>query len=399
MNKPSIVFLANGGAGSAMAIRAQAFAERLASDFDIEIAYRDSNKVLAISRFLTHLGRRRPSLCYVFDMAFSGVIAAGLYRLITRCPIIVDTGDAIYELSVSTGKRGPLGLALTRLLEWAAFSMSAGVIVRSHRHQELLKAQGISADVVPDGVDTDQFRPCADERLRQKYQLEGFTVIGVLGTLVWSHRWQMCYGWELIEMIHLLRDKPVKGVIIGDGGGVSRLKARCEALGISDRIVFVGRVPYQELPRYIGLMDISLSTQTNDTPGQVRTTGKVPIYLACGRFVLASRVGEAARVLPPEMLVPYEGAKDNAYPQRLAERIEALMERPEALRQYDASRRIAHEHFEYSILAPEMRRAIENVLSKADRRGRRPARAAEAPPSPLPATVGSHDQSTANQEE
>ncbi len=399
MHKPSIVFLANGGAGSAMAIRARAFAERLGADFDIEIAYRDANKVRAISRFWAHLRRRRPSLCYVFDMAFSGVIAAGLYRLIAGCPVMVDTGDAIYELSVSTGKRGPVGLALTRLLEWAAFSMSSGVIVRSHRHQELLKAKGISADVIPDGVDSEQFRPCMDQELRQKYQLEGFTVIGVLGTLVWSHRWQMCYGWELVEMIHLLRDKPVKGVIIGDGNGVSRLKARCEALGISDRILFLGRVPYDELPRYIGLMDICLSTQTNDTPGQVRTTGKVPIYLACGRFVLASRVGEAARVLPEEMLVSYEGAKDAAYPQRLAERIEALMERPAALRQYEASRRIARENFEYRILAAELRRAIETVLSKADRRGRRPARADQVAPGALPAGMAPRDRNTANQEE
>jgi hypothetical protein len=50
-------------------------------------------------------------------------------------------------------------------------------------------------------------------------------------------------------------------------------------------------------------MDICLSTQTNDVVGWVRTTGKLPLYLAAGRYVLASRVGEAARVLPEEMLV------------------------------------------------------------------------------------------------
>ena len=34
----------------------------------------------------------------------------------------------------------------------------------------------------------------------------------------------------------------------------------------------------------------------------------MPLYLAAGRFVLASRVGEAARVLPPEMLVEFRHA-------------------------------------------------------------------------------------------
>ena len=70
---------------------------------------------------------------------------------------------------------------------------------------------------------------------------------------------------------------------------------------------FAGQVPYAELPGWLHRMDICLSTQTNDVVGWVRTTGKLPLYLAAGRFVLASRVGEAARVLPEEMLVDGEG--------------------------------------------------------------------------------------------
>jgi len=401
MPKPSVVFLINSGPGGAMAIRAGAFAGRLADDFDIDIVCRDDNKILAIARFIRHLWRRRPSVCYVFDMAFSGVIAAAIYRLVAGCPMMVDTGDAIYELSRSTGKRSAVGLALTWLLERGALSLSDRVIVRSNLHQELLQAKGISADVVPDGVDTEQFRPSSDDGLRQKYQLEGCTVVGLLGTLVWSHRWKMCYGWELIEVISLLKDRPVKGLIIGDGNGVARLKARCEALGISDRVVFLGRVPYDELPRLVNLIDICLSTQTNDVPGQVRTTGKLPIYLACGRFVLASKVGEAARILPPEMLLPFEGTKDLEYPRRLAERIEGLLERPETMRQSAVSTRIARERFEYRVLASKLRQSIEDVLAKRRPQGR---------PRPLPETPETarvalgpgpkrRINSTANQEE
>ncbi|HUJ51125.1 MAG TPA: glycosyltransferase [Bryobacteraceae bacterium] len=389
MEKARIVFLVNGDAASAMGLRARAFAERLADQFEIEVVYRAGNKVLAILRFFRHLSRRRPHLCYVFDMAFSGVIAAGCYRLIEGGPMLVDTGDAIYQLSRSTGNRGPLGLALTRMLEWAAFSLSDGIIVRSHPHQELLQSRSIAADVVPDAVDTEQFRPADDEPLRKKYQLDGHTVIGLLGSLVWSPRWQMCYGWELVEVIHQLKGRAVKGLIIGDGTGLERLKARCAELGIEDRVVFLGRAPYQDLPRLVSMMDICLSTQTNDIPGRVRTTGKLPIYLACGRFVLASQVGEAALVLPAEMLVPYEGTKDVEYPRRLAERIEELLEHPEVLRQYDARRRIAQKHFEYRTLAPKVRQAIEKLLSKpsgaeAEFRLRRPPQEPGAGPPPAP---------------
>ena len=399
MQKAAVVFLVNGEPGSAMGLRAQAFAKGLANHFDIHIAYRAGNKILSMFRFVWLLARRRPRICYVFDMGFSGVLAAAFYRVIGG-RMMVDTGDAIYELSRSTGNRGPAGLLLTRFLEWTALSMSDGLIVRSHPHQQLLESKGFAADVIPDGVDTEQFRPSRDEDLRKKYQLDGCTVVGVLGSVVWSPRWQMCYGWELVEVISRLKDRAVKGLIIGDGSGLAWLRARCEALGISDRMVFLGRVPYQELPRLVNLMDICLSTQTNDIPGQVRTTGKLPIYLACGRFVLASKVGEAARVLPEEMLVAYEGTKDTNYPQRLAERVDKLLEEPWALMQYKVSTDVAREHFEYQVLTTKLRAAIENVLSAGARRDHA---VAETNSAARPAAFGSsqHEMpvtSTTNQE-
>jgi len=345
-----------------MSIRAQAFTQRLQDEFVIHIEHRSRHKIQSIFRFFGRLLRIRPNLCYVFDMGFSGVLAAALYRLATRCHVIVDTGDAIYELSRSSGNRSRMGLWLTRLLERTGFGISDRVVVRSHPHQDLLKAQGIQADVIPDGVDTSQFTPAVDVQLRQQFGLDGYTVIGLLGSLVWSPRLEMCYGWELVEVIARLKNRPVKGLIIGDGSGLEWLKERCAQLGIADRVVFAGRRPYDELGPLVSLMDICLSTQTNDIPGQVRTTGKLPIYLACGRFVLSSQVGEAALVLPPEMLVPYHGTKDTEYPARLAARIETLLDRPESLARSQESRALAQKHFDYNMLSAHVRETIRRVL-------------------------------------
>jgi glycosyltransferase involved in cell wall biosynthesis len=326
------------------------------------VAYRSQHKIAAIFRFFWQLLRLRPALCYVFDIGFSGVLPAGLYKVFSRSRIVIDTGDAIYELSRNSGSRSRIGLALTKLLEWFAFSVSNQVIVRSHPHRELLASRGIPAEVIPDGVDTRQFYPRKEPNLRRKWGLEEVTVIGLLGSVIWNSRWQMCYGWELVEVIDQLRDRPVKGFIIGDGSGLPMLKAQCAARGIEDRIVFAGQLPYDELPAHLNMMDICLSTQTNDTAGQVRTTGKLPLYLACGRFVLASEVGEAARVLPPEMLVPYHGTKDEAYPDRLARRVEALLGRPDLLTEAQASVSIAQAHFDYTILAAKLRLVLFRLL-------------------------------------
>jgi glycosyltransferase involved in cell wall biosynthesis len=362
VEKSRIVFVVNGDTGGAMGIRARSFAERLKTEFSIQIMYRSANKLQAIWQLFRGLTKARPMLTYVFDMGFSGVIAAGLYRSISGCRTIVDTGDAIYELARLSGSRGPVGLGLTKLLEWFALWSSDRVVVRSHPHQDLLASSGIAVDVIPDGVDTRQFFPSAEDELRRKLGLEGSIVIGLLGSIVWSPGSGMCYGWELIEVLDRLRDRPVKGVIIGDGSGLPELKARSAALGLEDRIVFLGRLPYDELPHYLNVMDICLSTQTNDAAGHVRTTGKLPLYLACGRFVLSTDVGEAARVLPPEMLVPYHGTKDPDYPRRLADRIQSLMATPDLLRRPALSVAIAQTNFEYDVLAAKVRRAIQESL-------------------------------------
>src|SRR5581483_1424566 len=126
---------------------------------------------------------------------------------------------------------------------------------------------------------------------------------------------------------------------------------------------FLGRLPYEELPAYLNAIDVCLSTQSNDLAGQVRTTGKLPLYLACGRYVLASRVGEAARVLPDEMLVDYHGSFDPAYPERLAGRVRELLDDPARLGAARDTPRIAAEYFDYDRLAER----VAAVINRLDR--------------------------------
>jgi glycosyltransferase involved in cell wall biosynthesis len=176
----------------------------------------------------------------------------------------------------------------------------------------------------------------------------------------------MCYGWELVETLRLLKDRHVTGIMIGSGSGIPHLEAQCREYGIEDRITFMGHVPYEQLPRYLDLIDVCLSTQTNDVVGQVRTTGKLPLYLAAGRYILASDVGEAARVLDREMLVPYEGVKDKQYPGKLAGRIRGLLDQPDLLERGAANVTIARACFDYSMLARKTGKVIEDVLRVAE---------------------------------
>ena len=346
-----------------MGFRARALATKLSDCYEIQIAYRSTRKAVSVLNILRFLARFRPEAVYVFDISYTGVLASALYKLLFRERLILETGDAIVALVRSSGSRGAIGIRLTEVLEKFAFRIADRIVVRGTFHKELLARQGIDSEVIQDGVDTESFQADGVDELREKYSLANVTTIGLVGSSIWSEKLQMCYGWELVETLRLLKDLPVKGIIIGSGTGISHLRERSRAYGIEDKLLFLGHVPYQQLPTYLRLIDICFSTQTNDVVGQVRTTGKLPLYLAAGRYILASRVGEAARVLPKEMLVDYEGVTDPEYPRKLHQRIEMILDRPEELERARSNIRIAKEIFDYAILAQRMKKVIEEVCS------------------------------------
>jgi glycosyltransferase involved in cell wall biosynthesis len=357
-----LAFVVNGSPTSAMAQRADAFATRLGARHEVRTFYRSDRKLLSIGRIAADLLRFLPDVCYVLDMGYSGVASAALYRLLRDQRLIVDTGDAITALARSLG-RGRLGVALTAALERFALRVADRIVVRGTYHRDWLARQHIAADVLPDGVETEQFAPRPVDGLRRQLGLDGALTVGLVGSSVWNPRLQSCYGWDLVELIRLLRDRPVVGVLIGDGSGIAVLQQRCRQYGLADRVRFLGRLPYAALPEYLSLIDVCLSTQTDDLVGRVRTTGKLPLYLAAGRYILASNVGEATRVLLPEMRVDFAGQADADYPAKLAERVRRLLHEPALLQQGRALTQVARERFDYDVLAAQLERIIDRVAA------------------------------------
>jgi glycosyltransferase involved in cell wall biosynthesis len=319
-----------------------------------------SSTSACFAAFAAELKRFWPRVCYVFDMALAGVGGGLAAKALTRSRLVIDTGDAITALAVALG-RGPLGRLATACLERTSLAVADHVVVRGTYHREWLARRGVTATVIQDGVETDLFMPQDVGALRRELGLADVLTVGLVGVVNWNSRDQSCYGWDLVESLRLLKGQPVVGVLIGDGSGVPHLQERCRRYGIDDHMRFLGRIPYERLPPYLNLMDVCLSTQTDDLIGRVRTTGKLPLYLACGRYVLASRVGEAALVLEDAMLVDYHGAVDPEYPGRLAERLAGLVQDRQRLECGRANVAIARTQFDYALLAERLRGVLRTV--------------------------------------
>lgn len=358
-----VAFVVNGTPESAMGQRAREFARRLPG-CDIQCCYRAGWKGLAALRLWRELVAFRPAVCCVFDHGLDGVLATAAYCRIHRIPWILDTGDNIVALGIALGRTGASRIA-TQWLDTFGERSADHIVVRGRGHHDAYAARGIAATWIPDGVDVEQF---AAKSLPDEPSATNPLVIGLIGSSQWNGPTVMFYGQELIDVACDLASRndfpfPVRGLMIGDGSGIPVLQQRLRDRGLEHLVTFLGRRNYDDLPSLLASMHVCLSTQTDDDVGAVRTTGKLPLYLAAGRFVLASRVGEAARILPPAMLVPYDGTNDTAYASRVAERVRSLVRSKTSFRHRQECVDLAQANFDYDALARRYSEIVDELLN------------------------------------
>jgi glycosyltransferase involved in cell wall biosynthesis len=355
---PKVIFLANGALGSAAETRASRIARELKCASSA-VLHRSGSRVRDLARQVQTVSRARPNVTYAMDLALVPVLAGAAAKRSGR--FIVDTGDAPADFFDLVG--APLHIRkAARLLERVGYGSADLIIVRGRHHEQALRKAGHeNVLTIPDGVDLDVFRPSEDPELRQRLGLSEAFTVGIQGHFTWYPSLGGGLGWDLVHAIAARRDLPIHAVLIGDGPGLEELRTLARSLGVADRLHVIGRVPYVELARYLSLCDVCLLTQTNDASSWVRTTGKLPCYLATGRYILASRVGTASDLLPEEMLLEYIGHWDASYPERLAERLAHVLEDP-ARREKGLALRPLAAPFDYTVVSRQAAAAVEGVL-------------------------------------
>jgi glycosyltransferase involved in cell wall biosynthesis len=83
----------------------------------------------------------------------------------------------------------------------------------------------------------------------------------------------------------------VRVLLVGGGPQEAALQAQAARLGIADRVVFVGRVPHQEVNRYYDLLDALVYPRKPMRLTELVTPLKPLEAMAQGRVLVASDVG------------------------------------------------------------------------------------------------------------
>lgn len=240
---------------------------------------------------------------------------------------------------------------------------SRRVVFVSERLEGHLRARlGLTAAqcaVIPNGVDTELFRPARDRALRIELGLsEDTALIGAIGNI----RKPKAYD-VLLRAARTLVDRSQRFhlVIAGDcdnalGRELDRLKRE---LHIEDRVTFLGLKP--DVPRILNNLDVfALSSHTEGFSIACIEA------MACGIPVVATRSGGPEQILEGEagLLVP------TGDPESLAIAIERVVSSQNLAATLTArAMQRVHEHYSLKSMLSRYETLLENVAREA--RGRR----------------------------
>ncbi len=211
------------------------------------------HKPLFLKTFVGHITLERPGQPWT-----TRVLAALLNPL---CTAVVQRALAVDTVSAE-------------FMEWTRFRFG---VRRDRLH------------LISNGANTDFFSPGPMASSRTALSLDRFSkVIGFVGAFRAVYR--------VDDLIHcmpaVLKFGNVGLVLVGDGPERASLEERVRSLGLEEHIVFTGKVPYQDVPRYMRAFDLGIDLSLVPVPVgdkvlYTHVSQKVAQYLACGLPVVA----------------------------------------------------------------------------------------------------------------
>ena len=151
--------------------------------------------------------------------------------------------------------------------------------------------------VLHHGVDTDFFKPMPrDPEFAKKHGILPEDKVALFLGTTYSFS-----GLDaVIERFQRLRERcpNAKIVVVGGGEQEARLKQLVETQGLSGSVILTGFRPYDEVPRWISLADLTFNSfYINDITRDI-----IPIkmlqYMACGKPVVCAPIPDVMRLFP-----------------------------------------------------------------------------------------------------
>lgn len=206
--------------------------------------------------------------------------------------------------------------------------------------------------VIPNAVDSETFNPSIDgSGMRERHDIgRDEKMVLFVGRLV-SHK-----GVEhLLDAANLLPE--VKFVIVGGGDSAEDFAEISHHLGPADNVIFTGKVPYSDVPKYYAASDLSVlpSVSRLEAFGIAALEG-----MSSGKPVVVSDIPGVREVITDGE----EGLLcEPMNPEDLAEKISSLLENDAARRKMGSKgRKKVEKYFDIERIAKEVAEVYESLV-------------------------------------
>ncbi len=223
---------------------------------------------------------RRPDVIYErYSLnTFCGVWASRRFGI----PLVLEVNAPLALEQARMGR-----LSFRRLARWSErwiCSRATVTLAVSAVLKGILVEGGVPASrvtVMPNGIDPVEFHPGVDGApVRRRLGVGDAVVVGFIG---WLRPW---HGLErLLDALHAHRRAwpDVRVLLVGDGPALPDLRAKADALGLGDRVVFAGPIDRREVPAYLAAMDVAVQPSAPEYACPM----KVIEYMGLGRCIVA----------------------------------------------------------------------------------------------------------------
>lgn len=228
-------------------------------------------------------------------------------------PVVVDCDDYEAESNHTSSQWQKLML---RFFEDSTPKKSDLITTNTYFNKNRLIKLGISESkihYVPNGVDVDRFQtaPQAEiEKYKRELGLENKKVVAYLGSLSLANHPVNVLIEAFAEAAKKIDDARL--LIVGGGKDFENLKELSRKLGISEKVIFTGKVPPEKMNLYYSLTDISVDP-VNDT---LADHGRCPLKIfeswQMGVPVVSADVGDRKILAgdPPSIRLSYTNTTD-----------------------------------------------------------------------------------------
>ncbi len=315
-------------------------------------------------RVLTLLLHRRFDLIHghLYEGALIGKVLGRPWGL----PVVFDRQGSLTAEMVDHRFLNPHGpwYRWVRLLEERINEMADVIVTSTQQGAVQLDHLGNSVPIrpLPDCVNADFFRPgvLSPEEVAARRAALGLPldrpVVVYLGLLA---DWQGIP--QLLQAARLLKEGGREiYFLIGGFPAEDYYRRQAQELGVGDRVVFTGKVPYDESPAHLALGDIAVAPKLSATEG----SGKILNYMAMALPTVAFDTPVSREYLGS--LGVY--ASPPGDPAALARAIQTLAEQPELRRALgEGLRQRALRHFSWERAGRQLIKVYREVLARKRR--------------------------------